>query len=352
VRGYGKGSTIGGLITLRHGDGYSNDVGGIDGRYRVNDQNFVRFQYLTSKTEYPVDVATANQQPTGRFDGDAYRVEYRYGARNWYSYYFHERLDPGFRADTGFISRVDLVRDNVETGHIWQSPGGVWWTELRAGTYLNDARDTQGRLLGRSAQPFFSFNGPLQSFMEIDVGPQQQFWNGQVFGMKSVFVYAQMRPAGGVAAYFQGRYGDQLDYANSLVRDEQRIQPQIEWNATRHLLVRGRYTLDRLWSKEGPIVYKARLTDLRLTWQFNVRSFLRLTLQGSDVERNLSQYVDPTTTPSSASRASQILYSYKLNPQTVFFAGYSTNQLEDETTGRIEPTGRTAFLKVSYAWTP
>jgi hypothetical protein len=46
------------------------------------------------------------------------------------------------------------------------------------------------------------------------------------------------------------------------------------------------------------------------------------------------------------------LYSYKLNPQTVLFAGYSTNQLEDETTGRIEPTGRTAFLKLSYAWTP
>src|SRR4029078_748140 len=95
----------------------------------------------------------------------------------------------------------------------------------------------------------------------------------------------------------------------SLVRDEQRIQPQIEWNATRHLLVRGRYTLHPLWSKEGPIVSKARLTDWRLTWQFNVRSFLRLTLQGSDVERNLSQYVDPTTTPSSACRASPIFLS-------------------------------------------
>ena len=349
---YGNASTIGGLVTLRNGDGYSNDVGGIDGRYRINDQNFLRFQYLTSRTEYPVDVATAFDQPIGRFDGDAYRVEYRYGARNWYSYYFHQRLDPGFRADTGFISRVDLVQDNVETGHIWQSPGGVWWTELRAGAYLNDSRDTQGRLLGRSAQPFFSFNGPLQAFMEIDVGPEQEFWNGEVFNLKSVFVYAQMRPAGGVSAYFQGRYGEQLDFANSLVRDEQRIQPQIEWNATRHLLVRARYSLDRLWSKQGPIVFKERLTDLRLTWQFNVRSFVRLTLQGSDTERNLSQYVDPTTTPSSASRAAQILYSYKLNPQTVFFAGYSSDQLEDETTGRIEPTGRTAFLKVSYAWTP
>ena len=352
TRGYGNASTIGALFALRHGDGYSNDVGGIDGRYRINDQNFLRFQYLTSQTEYPVDIATTFDQPVGKFDGDAYRFEYRYGARNWYSYYFHQRLDPGFRADTGFISRVDLVQDNVETGRIWQGPGGVWWTDLRAGAYLNSARDTQGRLLGRSAQPFFSFNGPLQSFMEIDVGPQQELWNGQIFGTKSVFVYAQMRPAGGISAYFQGRYGEQVDYANSLVRDEQRIQPQIEWNATRHLLVRGRYTLDRLWSKEGPIVYKARLTDLRLTWQFNIRSFVRVTLQGSDVERNLSQYVDPTTTPSSASRAAQILYSYKLNPQTVFFAGYSSDQLEDETTGRIEPTGRTAFLKVSYAWTP
>ena len=352
TRSYGNASTIGALITLRNGDGYSNDVGGIDGRYRINDQNFVRFQYLTSQTEYPGDVAAEFAQPTGRFDGDAYRLEYRYGARNWYSYYFHQRLDPGFRADTGFISRVDVVQDNVETGHIWQGPGGVWWTELRAGAYLNDTRDTHGRLLGRSAQPFFSFNGPLQSFMEIDVGPQQEFWNGQVFGMNSLFVYAQMRPMGGLSAYFQGRYGEEIDYANSVVGDEQRIQPQIEWNATRHLLVRGRYTLDRLWSKQGPIIYKARLTDLRLTWQFNVRSFVRLTLQGSDVERNVSQYIDPTTTPSSASRAAQILYSYKLNPQTVFFAGYSSDQLEDETTGHIEPTGRTAFLKVSYAWTP
>ena len=124
TRGYGNASTIGALFTVRDGDGYTNDVGGIDGRYRINDQNFLRFQYLTSRTEYPVDVATQFEQPSGRFDGDAYRVEYRYGARNWYSYYFHQRRDPGFRADTGFISRVDLVQDNVETGHIWQGSGG------------------------------------------------------------------------------------------------------------------------------------------------------------------------------------------------------------------------------------
>jgi len=352
TRGFGNASTIGALFTQRHGEGYHNDVGGIDGRYRINDQNTFRFQYLTARTEYPADVATTFGQPSGTFGGDAFKADYRYQSRNWFAEYYRQKLDPGFRADVGFVPRVDFVEDNIEANRIWQGPGGVWWTEMRAGAYWNEAHDTNGRLLGRSLQPFFSFGGPLQSFVEIDIGPRSEFWNGQVFDMNSAFMFAQLRPASGLSFYFQGTYGEQLDYANSQVRDQQRIQPQLEWNATRHLLVRARYTLDRLWSREGPIVYKARLTDLRLTWQFTVRSFLRLTLQGSDTERNVSQYIDPTTAPSSASHGAQILYSYKVNPQTVFFAGYSTNQLEDEATGRLEPTGRTAFLKVSYAWTP
>jgi len=116
--------------------------------------------------------------------------------------------------------------------------------------------------------------------------------------------------------------------------------------------VRLRYTSDRLSSKDGPTIFKAQLADLRLTWQFNVRSFVRLTVQSQDTERDVSQYLDPSTDPSSSSRASQLLYSYKLNPQTVFFAGYSASRFEDDATGVLEPTGRTLFFKVSYAWRP
>ncbi len=45
----------------------------------------------------------------------------------------------------------------------------------------------------------------------------------------------------------------------------------------------------------------------------------------------------------------QFLFSYKINPQTVFFLGYSDNYLGDE---QIELTqqNRTIFLKVGYAW--
>jgi hypothetical protein len=76
-----------------------------------------------------------------------------------------------------------------------------------------------------------------------------------------------------------------------------------------------------------------------------------VTLQDQDIERHVELY-RLTTAPTSKSLGTQLLYSYKLNPQTVFFAGYSDNRIEDGATGTLEPTGRTVFLKLSYAWTP
>jgi hypothetical protein len=146
--------------------------------------------------------------------------------------------------------------------------------------------------------------------------------------------------------------GDQIDYANSRVAEQRRVQPQIDWNATRHLLVRLRYTSDRLTSKDGPTVFSAKLTDLRLTWQFNLRSFVRLTLQSQDIERNVQLYNNRLTDPSTSSLGSQLLYSYKLNPQTVLFAGYSDRRIEDDLTGSLDQSDRTRFLKLSYAWAP
>ena len=147
--------------------------------------------------------------------------------------------------------------------------------------------------------------------------------------------------------------GEAIDYTNSRMADQRRIQPQIDWNATRHLLVRLRYTDDRLSALDGPTIFHASLTDLRLTWQFNVRSFVRLTLQDQDVERNVDLYVNRLfTDPTTSTLATRLLYSYKLNPQTVLFAGYSDSQLENDLTRELEKTGRTFFFKLSYAWTP
>ena len=352
TRGFGQASTIGALITRRQGDGYSNEVAGFDGRYFINDQSTLRFQYLDSRTEYPADTALQFAQAE-QLEGDAWRLEYRYGSRNWFAQAWHQDLDPRFRADSGFITRVDVVQDGFEMNRTFYGAPGAWYTDYRLGLQGGRSETTGGQLINRNLQPFITFQGPLQSFARLGAGPRKEFWQGETYDLNTAFMFGQFRPRSGLNISLQLNRGEQIDYTNSRLADQRRWQPQIDWNATRHLLVRLRYTSDRLSAKDGPTVFSAKLTDLRLTWQFNVRSFVRLTLQDQDVTRNVDLYVNRLLTdPSTSSRATQLLYSYKLNPQTVLFAGYADNEIEDDFTSELEKTGRTLFFKLSYAWTP
>jgi hypothetical protein len=352
TRGFGNTSTIGALVTSREGDGYSNEVAGFDGRYFINDQSTLRFQYLDSRTEYPAAVATEFAQ-SEELAGDAWRIEYRYGSRNWFAQYWHQALDPEFRADSGFISRVDIVQDRFEMNRTFYGDEDAWYTDFRLGVQGGQIETADGELINRNLQPFITFQGPMQSFGRLGAGVRKEFWNGQTYDLQGGFMFGQFRPRSGLNINMEISRGEQIDYTNSRLADQRRVQPQVDWNATRHLLVRLRYTSDRLSAKDGPTVFDAKLLDLRLTWQFNVRSFVRLTLQDQDVERNVDLYANRLfTDPSTSSLRTQLLYSYKLNPQTVLFAGYSDNSLEDDTTRELEKLGRTLFFKLSYAWTP
>ena len=46
----------------------------------------------------------------------------------------------------------------------------------------------------------------------------------------------------------------------------------------------------------------------------------------------------------------QLIYSYKLNPQTVFYLGASQSGYRDDYLKNVEPTERNVFMKVSYAF--
>ena len=352
TRGFGRTSTIGALVTSREGDGYSNEVAGFDGRYYINDQNTFRYQYLDSRTQYPAATAALFGQDE-QLEGDAWRVEYRYGSRNWFGQLNHQDLDPSFRADSGFIGRVDYVQDGFEFNRTWYGDPGRPFTQFNVGAQGGRSETSDGQLINRNIQPFVSFQGPMQSFARLGAGIRKEYWNGEVFDLQGGFIFGQVRPRSGLNINMQIQRGEQIDFTNSRLADVRRIQPQIDWNATRHLLVRLRYTSDRLSAKDGPTVFKATLADLRLTWQFNVRSFVRLTLQEQNVDRNVDLYLNRLLTdPNTSSLGTQLLYSYKLNPQTVLFAGYSDNSIEDDITRSMEKTGRTLFFKLSYAWTP
>ena len=86
------------------------------------------------------------------------------------------------------------------------------------------------------------------------------------------------------------------------------------------------------------------------------KSYLKLSLVYSDTKRNPLN--NPMTnnggyfTERDKNLSTQLIYSYKLNPQTVFFLGYSDNSYQDDDLTNLERNERTFFTKISYAWMP
>ncbi|HEX6992967.1 MAG TPA: carbohydrate binding family 9 domain-containing protein [Gammaproteobacteria bacterium] len=345
-------STLGMLVTSRSGDDYRNELAGIDGRIRISDRHNVRFQYLESETEYPEEVASRFDQPHGVFDGDGLSIDYDFDTREWWVEAGFDKADPGFRADSGFVAQVGYEETGFGFGRTWHGDGERFWNQLRVGTYAERAEDAAGQLLERRHSIWFSFNGPLQSYFEIGRNDREQFWNGTLYDTDNAYVYGQFRPGGALYFSLNVNRGKQIDFANSRRADQLRVDPSLDLNVGRHMLLRLRHSLLQLDSEDGERIFDAQLSDARLTWQFNLRSFLRFTVQRQHVKRNLALFAAPDTHSHSLTMGSQLLYSYKVNPQTVFFIGYSDNYIDDDRYDDLTSTDRTYFVKLAYAWAP
>jgi len=350
-RSFGDASSVGALLTTRDGDDYKNTVGGFDVRWKISDQHSVRAQYLQSDTEYPDDVVDDFEQPSGSFSGDSVYAGYEYDSRNWFAYLEHEANSSGFRADSGFVPQVDISRQIVGGGHVWHGEEEDWWTRMRFQSDWDITHDDSGRMLEREVEAYFGVGLPHQSWIQPGVLSRDTLWDGVLYKENKVSIYYQIRPKGGLSLGVFARYGDQVDFANSRLGDQLRLEPFIDWNINRNLFLRLRATLVQLDTKDGEEVFDAGVYDVRATWQFNRRSFIRLTAQIRDVDRNQDVYVDEVDA-NSRRVGRQLLYSYKINPQTVFFLGYSDNHIDDDDLDGLQETDRTLFMKIGYAWMP
>jgi hypothetical protein len=98
----------------------------------------------------------------------------------------------------------------------------------------------------------------------------------------------------------------------------------------------------------GGNLFEANLTRLRTVYQFNLRTFVRLVLEYTDIARNQVLYTAEVDAQSE-DLFTQLLFSYKINPKTVAFVGYSDNYLADQDTS-LTQDNRAIFFKISYAW--
>jgi hypothetical protein len=349
----GRMSTIGVLYTGRLGDGYYNHVLGADGFFRLDQKNSLTFQFLRSETDYPVQTAQDFGQNVTRFGGNALSASYQFWSRNWIATASYQDMTPGFRADYGFVPRVD-TRDITAMvfRQIWGTPGS-WYNLIRIGLAGEMVYDHAGTLTDRNLMVGLVYQGQLESQVNVHGVLSKTVFEGQSFETASANLDSHIRPFSGSEFGMEGLMGQAVDFENLRPAHVFALGPRASLNLGRHFNITASHDYERLFDG-GRTIYTANLTQGRFIYNFSVRAFVRAILQYQDLERNPAMYVFPVDS-SSRSLFTQFLFSYKLNARTVLFLGYSDNgfggNFDYSGLGRvaITRTDRTFFMKISYA---
>ncbi len=351
-RDVGKGSSLGVLYTGREGDAYHNRVGGLDGFARFNGADTLRVQYLRADTLYPGAIAREFRQPIDGVEGDAFFGQYQHAARDWFWSLAYEDRDPEFRADSGFIPRVDIKEARLQLQRQFWGTAEDWYTQINVGGSGRRTEDHAGQLTDERLNVYGNVSGPLQSYGEVVYSRSKDFFGGRLYeGLNRYTAYFSAQPSGVARLSLSSDFGDTVDFTNNQPADLLVLSPAAELKLGRHVNAQVSHTLQRL-DVEGGELFEANLSQLRLVYNFNVRSFVRGIFQYLDLQQNQALYdpeLRPFIEPRTETLLTQLLFSYKLNAQTVLFLGYSDNRLGLQDFS-LEQTDRTLFFKVGYAW--
>ena len=347
-RDVGGSSSFGVLYTGREGGSYHNHVYGFDGFFRPRETDTLIVQYLRSDTRYPEAVAAEFDQPAGAFDDSLWEVRYERDTRTWNWAVDYEEYGPGFRADSGFVPRVDQDKAQAIVRRRFWGEESDWYDRVVLGAYANHIQDQEGRLTDQAWQLFSSYSGPLQSAVDLVATRRKELFGETLYeGLDSLELAVELQPGGSVKLQTYVALSDTIDYTDNRPADELFFNPAVEARIGRHVNLDLDHVLQRL-EVDGHRLFQANLTQLRVVYNFNPRMFARAILQWLDVDRETALYDEPVE-PTIETLFSQLLFSYKLNARTVLFLGYSDNQLGVENVDRVR-TDRSFFFKLGYAW--
>ncbi len=350
----GKSSTIGVLGTAREGDDYHNRTAGADAFLRFGESETLRLQWLKSDTRYPGAVAAEFDAPTGSFSDTAFTARYAHQSRDWFWLAGWEDLGKDFRADTGFIPRVDTRKADLILERVVWGDSDSWLTRVFFGTMGYRIEDHDGILTDRDIGLHMGMLGPRQSLLFARVADREERFEGFTYDQTLGELFFEFHPTGSLRFEVFCRGGAAIDYDNATSTaprpgDLLFVSPEFDVRFGRRLRLNLDHAYERL-DVEGGRLYTANLTQMRLVYQFSLRTFARAILQYEHASRDPSLYNDPTDAVS-RDLLKQFLLSYKINPQTLIYLGYSEGRTTEDYVD-LTTNERSIFFKLGYAWIP
>lgn len=356
---YDEDLTLGTIATLRSADDYHNYVIGIDARYRLSQSNALKAQWLNSDTLSADQIS--NNSNNKSFSDQAFKLNFTHDSEYWLLDLDHQSIGTDFRADLGYMPKTDIKIDTALVKRTFYSEHDSLWQEAKISGEWQIVHNINNELIARELSATFAIDGPLQSMLELDfthgekVGLRYDNTTTDIDGNTSSFnedqvnLYTNAKLNNRIYVSLDLTVGDKIDYSNDRLGDLTQAAANITVFMTDHLEFDFYQTYSKLDAKMASgnsgikeNVYIANISELRLSYQFDVRSYLKLSVAYFDVDySSAEQYKDLST---------KLIYAYKINPQTVFFLGYSDFSFQDDDLTRLERSNRTFFTKISYAW--
>ncbi|WP_028765415.1 carbohydrate binding family 9 domain-containing protein [Shewanella colwelliana] len=377
--------SVGTIVTAKTSDDYHNYVASSDVKYQPSEQDTLTAQYAYSDTLYPdtlyrsfcssddceprlncdlgncgINERVLRTQIDDNINDSYYKIKYEHKRRNWYAFGQYESVGDDFRADLGFIDKVDMTKTVIGGGYNWYPNSNLLsFVSLRGDWDIT--HNQAGELLEREAEAKIEMEGAMQSYTAFGYVQRDRVGrrhngaslaiddNTQLFNEKMGWFYSNITPVSALKLELDINYGDAIDFANDRLGTELMLNPGLVWKMTDSMSLDVSH-IYRSLDIQGRELFSANLTDIRLNWYMTINQFIRVSSIYTDIQRDPSMYLYTDPQAEYAQLGNEVLYGYKLNPQSVFYLGYSDGMRRNDEIDSLTRDEQTYFMKVSYAW--
>jgi hypothetical protein len=231
--------------------------------------------------------------------------------------------------------------------HTWNGEPDSWWSLFKVGSELNYFEKQDGNPLNKNASLWFLYNGTMQSSIYLEGCRTIQAYNNHEFDLTYFSIQGGFWPTSNLQLYAYTMVGDQIDYENTRLGKRIRINLWLSYNLGKHLRTSFDHTYERM-NIQDVRLYKANISQLTAHYQFNVRTFFRTIVQYVNYDYNPDNYTFDIDAKDERF-FTQLLFSYKINPRTMIFLGYTGNYQGSQDFG-LTQSNRTFFIKLGYAY--
>jgi len=348
------------LMTTRESEGGAhNRVFGPDFQWRLGEHHTFTGQFLVSRTATP-DRPELNAEWNGqKLNGHAGHMWYAYSTANNDLFVNYSDYGNDFRADNGFVPQVGWRGSYGELGHTFRPKG--FFSRFRVYVFGEYDNTQAGDLLYRLSSVGFGADGKHRSFSRIRLAHDTVANAGEQFDRNRIYFTEQFGVSRVISFIsVDGWLGDEVDFAKNRLGRGANIGISATLRPTNHLQL-GLTNSFRWLNIRGDRLFTSQVERLRTTYTFNERMFLRAIVQNQRTNRDVilsggcpdvpnGKPCDARIVPHGGTLATQMLFAYKINWQTVAYIGYGDLDEVVGSNGDFEPSNRQVFAKVSYAF--